>query len=81
MWRSVFSIPSPRGLAPSTRDRLLRKLTDAYNRPIPTTFLFPLGGDPSLHKLEWPSFTSGDPSDPDVNVDHHNETSTQDRMK
>ena len=41
MWRSVLSIPSPRGLAHSTRDRLLRKLADADNMPIPTIF-FPL---------------------------------------
>ena len=38
MWRSVLSIPSPRGLAHSTWDRLLRKLADTDNRPIPTTF-------------------------------------------
>ena len=35
---SVLSNPFPRGLAHSTRDRLLHKLADTDNRPIPTTF-------------------------------------------
>ena len=38
--RTVLCIPSPRGLAHSTRDILLRKLSDANNRPFPTTFSF-----------------------------------------
>ena len=38
MWHFILSIPSLRGLAHSTRDRLLRKLAHPDNRPIPTTF-------------------------------------------
>ena len=37
-WRSILSIPFPRGLAHNTRDGLLRKLADINNRPILTTF-------------------------------------------
>ena len=38
--RSVLSNPSPRGLAHSTRDRLLRKLADTNNCPILTDLLW-----------------------------------------
>ena len=36
-WCSYLSNPSPRGLAPCIKDRLLCKLADTDNRPFPTT--------------------------------------------
>ena len=50
---SVFSNASLRGLAHCTRDRLLRKLADTNNRPIPTASSSPYN---LSHSQEKPCF-------------------------